>query len=333
MIKRVTLTSMRNILTEQSDGSGSGRAIQTPTVSVIIPTKNRVRDLALAVETLFRQTILPSELVIVDQSESDDSGIKVKSLYQALPDDQRLTLHLHYIHDPLIAGLTAARNAALARNSCDILLFLDDDVELEENFLEELLRTYASHPNVAGVSGVVTNYSAPPLAMRLWKQIFMRGPFRDDRERFYWEAAARRGGGVRRVTRLGGGLMSFRASAIGDVRFDERLRGVSDGEDVDFCMRLGTGAELLMNSRARLVHNASPAGRTADHWLRRYLRGQIYLYQRNWNFGVRNRLCFLWFMTGATLIASLSSVRRISLGPLKALVLGHRDGVAAASGQ
>lgn len=324
---------MRNILTDQSDDSGSGFAIRMPTVSVIIPTKNRSHDLALTVETLFRQTILPNELVIVDQSESDDSRIKVKSLYQALPDDQRLTLHLHYIHDPLIAGLTAARNAALARNHCDILLFLDDDVELEPMFLEELLRTYAAHPSVAGVSGVVTNYSAPPLAMRLWKQIFMRGPFRDDRERFYWEAAAMRESGVRRVTRLGGGLMSFRASAIGEVRFDERLRGVSDGEDVDFCMHLGARAELLMNSRARLVHNASPTGRTGDHWLRRYLRGQIYLYRRNWNSGLKHRLCFLWFMMGATLIASLSSIGRMSPGPLKALVLGHRDGVAAASGQ
>ncbi len=324
---------MRNILKDQSDDSGSGFAIRILTVSVIIPTKNRPHDLALTVETLLRQTILPNELVIVDQSESDDSRSKVQSLCQALPDDQRLTLHLHYIHDPLISGAAVARNVALARASCDILLFLDDDVELEQTFLEELLRTYAAHPSVAGVSGVVTNYGAPPLAMRLWKQIFMRGPFRDDRERFYWEAAAMRESGVRRVTRLGGGLMSFRASAIGKVRFDERLRGVSDGEDVDFCMHLGTGAELLMNSRARLVHNASPAGRTADHWLRRYLRGQIYLYQRNWNSGLKNRLCFLWFMTGATLIASLSSAGRISLAPLKALVLGHRDGVAAASGQ
>ena len=324
---------MRNTLTDESDGAGAGFTIRTPTVSGIIPTKNRPHDLALTVETLFRQTILPRELVIVDQSGSDDSRMNIESLYQALADDQRLQLHLHYIHDPLISGAAVARNVALARASCDILLFLDDDVELEPTFLAELLRTYATHPSVAGVSGVVTNYSAPPFAMRLWKQIFMRGPFRDDRERFYWEAATMRQGGVRRVTRLGGGLMSFRASAIGDVRFDERLRGVSDGEDVDFCMRLGTGAELLMNSHARLVHNASPSGRTTDHWLRRYLRGQIYLYRRNWNFGMKNHLCFLWFMTGATLIATLSSIRRISLGPLRALVLGHRDGATAASGQ
>jgi GT2 family glycosyltransferase len=324
---------MPNISIDQSGNCVPGYAIRTPTVSVIIPTKNRVDHLALAVETLFRQTILPSELAIVDQSQSDDSRIKVESMYKALSDDQRLGLRLHYIHDPLISGLAAARNAALDRNSCDVLLFLDDDVELEEDFLEELLQTYAAYPSVVGVSGVVTNYSAPPLALRLWKRIFMLGPFRDDRERFYWKAAATSDADVRRVTRLGGGLMSFRATAIGDVRFDERLRGVSDGEDVDFCMHLGPGAELLMNSRARLVHNASPTGRTADHWLRRYLRGQTYLYRRNWNSGLTSRLCFLWFMTGATLIASLSSAGRLSLRPLQALVLGYQDGVAAAAGQ
>ena len=300
------------------------------TVSVIIPTKNRVADLVLTVQTLFQQTVLPAELVIVDQSGSDESRLKVESLYRALPDAQRLGLRLCYVHDPDIHGSAAARNVAIDQCSSDILLFLDDDVELERDFLDQLLTTYDLHPNASGVSGIVTNYHAPALPMQLWKRIFMRGPFRDDRELFYWKAAAVGDPGLGCVTRLGGGLMSFRASAIGQVRFDHNLRGVSDGEDVDFCMHLGPKAKLIMNPRARLVHNASPAGRTTDHWLRRYLRGQIYLYRRNWNRGVTNRLCLFWFLTGAGLVATGSAVFKCSIHAWRSLLLGYKDGLAAA---
>ena len=41
--------------------------------------------------------------------------------------------------------------------------------------------------------------------------------------------------------------MSLRAAALGSIRFDENLRGVSDGEDVDLCMRLG-GTSLERSS-------------------------------------------------------------------------------------
>ena len=40
-------------------------------VSVIIPTKDRLADLALTVQTTLRQTVLPDELIIVDQGTKE----------------------------------------------------------------------------------------------------------------------------------------------------------------------------------------------------------------------------------------------------------------------
>ena len=298
----------------------------TPTVSVIIPTKNRAADLELTIQTLLRQGILPNELFVVDQSDADTSRARIEQLVGGA------SVRLDYVYDPSIAGGAVARNLAMDCATGEILLFLDDDVELEGNFVEELLATYASHPEVSGVSGVVTNYEPPPWLMRTWSRTFERGPFRDDRQPIYWRANTGCDSQLSRVTRMGGGLMSFRASALGNLRFDPHLRGVSDGEDVDLCLRLGPKAQLVINPRARLVHNRSATGRLEDHWLRRYLRSQIYLYRRNWDFGFKNRLCLWWLLAGCALTAIQASVRAVSLKPWQALATGYREGVAAAGG-
>jgi GT2 family glycosyltransferase len=297
-----------------------------PSVSVIIPTKNRGADLELTIQTLLRQSVLPGELFVVDQSDADVSRSKVESLVRGTP------LCLRYIYDPAIPGGAVARNIAMDQATGEILLFLDDDVEMEENFVEELLATYMSQPEVAGVSGVVTNYEPPSTLMRAWLRVFERGPFHDDRQPVYWRATEFRNGGLCHVTRMTGALMSFRASVLGNLRFDPHLRGVSDGEDVDLCLRLGRQTQLVVNPRARLVHNRSAAGRLDDHWLRRYLRSQIYLCRRNWNVGIRNRVCLWWLLLGSALIATQSSLRTASFRPWRALMTGYREGIRAAGG-
>jgi GT2 family glycosyltransferase len=181
-----------------------------------------------------------------------------------------------------------------------------------------------------GVSGVVTNYARPPRLSRLWNRVFLRGPFFDDRQPVYWQAERLRNSGPIRVSRLGGGLMSFRADAVRRMRFDDNLRGVSDGEDVDFCAHLGPKALLLITPKARLVHNQSPAGRERSHWLARYARALTYLYRRNWDYGIKYRLCYLWLNVGFVAVASFACLRHTSLEPWRSLVAGRREGARAA---
>ncbi|MGH9438265.1 MAG: glycosyltransferase family 2 protein [Terriglobia bacterium] len=297
-------------------------------VSVIIPTKSRAAELEAAVRSVLLQDHLPFELLIIDQSSEDASRQSVERAYTEAPSSARTAVKLTYITDPTISGGAAARNRAMDTASGDVWLFLDDDVVLEADFIKELLSVYAQYPGIAGASGVITNYKPYPWPFRLWDTIFVRGPFADDRQTMYQKAGHMRHVKPVRVDRLGGGLMSFRAEAIRGLRFDGNLRGVSDGEDVDFCARLGSQAILMITPRARLVHNHSPAGRERDHWLRRVSRSQHYLYRRNWNHGSINRISFLWLNTGYALIATLASVRRLSWEPWRALRAGIRDAKA-----
>jgi GT2 family glycosyltransferase len=298
-------------------------------VSVIIPTKNRPDDLVVAVRSVLAQTFRPPWLVIVDQSNDHESRRRVDAELSAAEQRRGQLCCLNYIYDPAISGLAAARNRATATAQGDIWLFLDDDVCLEPDFIEQLLAVYREHPEAAGVSGIITNYPAPPTVYHVWSRIFMRGPFHDERQPIYWNAERLRGSPPIRVQRFGGGLMSFRAEAIRNMSFDENLRGVSDGEDVDFCSRLGREAVLLLAPLARLEHKQSPPGRLTDHWLRRHARGNVFLYRKNWSGVPFNRICYWWLWLGYCSIALIACSRRFSLEPWRALRTGALEAAKA----
>jgi glucosyl-dolichyl phosphate glucuronosyltransferase len=320
-----------NSAAEDVPGQPVNHASDAPgSVSVLIPTKNRPADLERVVKSLFEQSVLPRQVIIVDQSVADESRRAVIGQFDRASSEIQDVVELSYILDPRIPGGGIARNRGMDLADGEIWLFLDDDVILEPDFLEQLLAVYVRYPQAAGVSGVVTNYERPPLGFRLWDWVFARGPFHDDRQPVYWRANRARGGDPVRVTRLGAGLMSFPAQAIRNLRFDENLRGVSDGEDVDFCARMGSDAILVITPCARLVHNRSNLGREQDHWLRRRARAEHYLYHRNWSWGIKNRLCFWWLNAGYALVATSVCLRRGSLEAWRSLLAGIREGTRAA---
>jgi GT2 family glycosyltransferase len=299
-------------------------------VSVIIPTKNRSDALAEVVRSIVTQTVVPRTLVIVDQTEVDSGRRRVERELRANLNHGQTCISLKYIHDPTIGGAAMARNRAMGVADGDIWLFLDDDVVLEANFLEELLAVYHSDPAAEGVSGIISNYPRPRLASYLWDRTFMRGPFRDERQPIYWNADRLRNSPPLNATRFGCGLMSFRASVLRGLSFDENLdnhlKGVSDGEDVDLCQRLPPGTKLLVAPRARLAHYHNPIGRLSDHWLRRHSRANEFLFRKHWSRTIWNRACYGWLRVGYTLVALAACARRFSLDPWRALRIGGCEG-------
>lgn len=267
---------------------------KTARVSVIIPTKNRTVDLERTIDTLLTQTVKPFEIILIDQSTMPSFT-------------RRLPIPLQYIHDSSLSGASVARNVGMRGARGDIWLFLDDDVLLEPNFIEELLSAYRE--DVVGVSGIITNYSMPPLRQRAWEKIFQKGPFHDERQTVYRNVSRYESAKAVPVRFFGAGLMSFRAEAIREHQFDTHLTGPSPGEDVDFCLRLPKGGKLLITLRARLIHNRSPENRNSAHWLSVQCQVSYYLRERHWRDGVWNNICFAWLRIGYAVLASYSFLR------------------------
>jgi glycosyltransferase involved in cell wall biosynthesis len=290
-------------------------------VSVIIPTKNRPEILGDALQTLLIQTHVPDQIIIVDQSSGDETRKVIDRVRLEAASSSSSKPELVYLCEPNLPGAGAARNLAIERSLGDILIFLDDDVLLENNFVKEILATYQCQPEVGGVSGVITNYALPSLANRLLMRAFWIGPFHDERQAIYWNADRLRDAPPFPVRRFGGGLMSVRRSALGGERFDDRYKGVG-GEDVDLTWRLSERWPLVITPRARLFHIRTETGRTRDHWFAYQIRSQYYLYHRLWKKDLANRICFIWLNVGCLVVAALASLKQGSLGPWRTLFQG-----------
>src|SRR3984957_8723219 len=76
-------------------------------------------------------------------------------------------------------GLTAQRNHALRsiHGSPEAIIFLDDDVELDKYYVEQILRTYREHPEVAMVNGANVAdgvYPAGSLSREMTKELIKK---------------------------------------------------------------------------------------------------------------------------------------------------------------
>jgi GT2 family glycosyltransferase len=294
-------------------------------VSAIIPTKNRPDDVRLTLRSLLAQSVQALEVIIIDQSDDDRSKVVASEVFRSAGGKGIALPELRYVHDTSIRGVSQARNRALDMAKGAIWLFLDDDVEMDPVFIEELLKVFAVNPAISGVSGVITNYPVPPLSYRSWLWLFARGPFREKRLPVYWDAHKYRK--LVPVIGMSGGLMSFRAEIARTGRFDESM---TDGEDVDYCVNLKGTPLMVLAPKVRLKHMASNINRIREAWLKKFAASQSHLYHKNWNHKLSNRICFGWFIVGLSLASLLSCVRRLSSEPFVGMLQGLRQGEAAA---
>lgn len=226
-------------------------------ITAVIPTRNRAEDLERAVLSVCAQTRLPDELIVIDQSADGVPRERVLATLRANP----TTMKVDYVLDSRIAGLVAAKKAAVARAHGDIVCFLEDDVVLEPDYIRNIEAGFLADPQMVGSCGIVSNLPPlPPYYFRLF-HFFHRGIFHDPRVGVTGVLA---GSGHRLIPSdyLSGGLSAYRREVFETVVFDVR-NAFFALEDVDFSTRVSRafGPRLFINPNARLEHRMSPANR------------------------------------------------------------------------
>jgi len=108
--------------------------------SIIIPTFNRKEHLKKTVETLLHQSYDKFELIIADDGSSDGTELVVSDF------KKRAWFPVKYFWQKN-SGRSAARNLGIKNSECDIVIFVDDHIILQKDFIYNHLKAYQKHCN------------------------------------------------------------------------------------------------------------------------------------------------------------------------------------------
>jgi glycosyltransferase involved in cell wall biosynthesis len=118
-------------------------------VSIVIPTRNRSRDLSRCLEALAEQTfpLEQIEILIADDGSTE-------SLAEPMATGDRLKLPVRFLRqDP--RGPAAARNLGIRAATGEIIALTDSDTLPDRQWLARLVEALESHPEAVGVEGQV----------------------------------------------------------------------------------------------------------------------------------------------------------------------------------
>ncbi len=116
-------------------------------VSIIIPTRNRAEQLNTCLQSLTSQSIKPIEVLVIDNSSSDNT-VGICQKYNKL-------LPLKYSNEQKI-GISYARNRGMEQARGNIIAFTDDDCVADDKWIESIEQFFQSYPDSVGVVGKST---------------------------------------------------------------------------------------------------------------------------------------------------------------------------------
>ena len=224
-------------------------------ISAVIPTKNRAQDLLLAVKSIMSQIELPNQLIIIDQSDSQESFNLINKL------DIKKKLNLTYILDPKITGLVHAKHVSLDYVKNELVSFLEDDIVLEQNYFKEVIKIFIKLPFMLGCSGTIINSVSDSFLYRFFYKLNHRGIFTDPRPDLFVKLKNSNLNYINSNV-INGGLSTWKHEVFSNFKFDYKNK-FHMLEDFEFSSRVSRvyPDSLFIISKAKLNHYYSPVNR------------------------------------------------------------------------
>jgi glycosyltransferase involved in cell wall biosynthesis len=235
-------------------------------ISAVTPTLYRPGEVEDLLKNLSQQVLLPFEVIIVDGSPLDGNATEkvVKSMSPALP------FHCRYIKHA--RGTAIQRNAGIDVATGEFIAFIDDDVRLDPDFFQVIIRVFLKDEDrkVGGIVGYRRNKYFDPDTRQRWRwyrrlrllttyepgrydfqsgypiNVFMQKPFK----------------GVRKVDFMTTACAVWRKEVFDSgLRLDPFFSGYGILEDAHFSLRARRRWDLLQCGDALCVELSSSRGR------------------------------------------------------------------------
>ncbi len=231
-------------------------------LSVIISTFKRKRYVNQLLISISNQTILPNEIILVDSSNENISydypaGLNIKKVSSKF------------------AQLTYQRNLGVQNTICDLILHIDDDVLLENNYIENILDTFNQYDEVDVVGGYIlnewdkTNFRNNIVVrvinfLGLYKGSLMPGSFSNSGI-FIELQGLKKNLGIYKTDFISGTSFAVRSKVYKKYKHPENINKYG-GEDKVFSRMISKDFQMVINTNARLKHLFAQTGnRDSDY--------------------------------------------------------------------
>jgi GT2 family glycosyltransferase len=228
-------------------------------VSAIIATVGRPEMLRRCLDSLAKQTVPVSEVMVVHCGNDVDT--------QRICEEPCWCFEVRYFHHPE-RNCARQRNFGIVRARYENLLLVDDDVEVDPHWVEELFKPIWDDPNVGATMGRLVNQplASPTFFWRVYR-ILLHGRLKGFEPGKLIGAALPNGFPATLEAPvacewIGGGASALRRDAFESVGgFASFFAGSSPGEDLDLGYRLSRRWKVLYVPAAKCVHHQASIGR------------------------------------------------------------------------
>lgn len=119
------------------------------TLSLVIPVYNEQDHLKDCLDSVAYQTVMPDEVIVVDNNSSDDS-VKIAKSYKFVKVINEKKQGVVFARD---TGFNSAKSTIIGR--------IDSDTRLEPDWVEKVLTIFKKEKNVSAITGPVAYYDMP----------------------------------------------------------------------------------------------------------------------------------------------------------------------------
>lgn len=218
----------------------------SPLVSIIIPNFNGKEFLEKCLKSVLSSDYADFEVLLVDDASTDDS-LEVVELFR--------NPQLRVIRNSQRLGAAASRNRAVKEAGGQYLVFLDNDTEVEPDWLTEITKIFQSDSSIGGVQCKLIDFSDREqiqlagvylIPHTLWG--IARGQGEKDSKR--WKDGEE-------VTAISAALAIKREVLDKVGGFDEKLSVYT--EDLDFSLRVWlAGYRIVLAPHSVVYHWTKP---------------------------------------------------------------------------
>lgn len=258
-------------------------------ISVIIPSRNRYSFVQDLLHDLSQQDIPADEIIVVDQSDKPYQDLTCR----------------HLIDDNI--GPCHARNGGLKDCIGEIIVFLDDDIRIETDFIRRITapiiegRSKVVVGAILNAEGQYRNTSYP-----LWKQ--------DGRNWLLSLTSNPDDPGAHQTLSFPTGCSAIHRSVFEKIGgFDEYFDPDGAGEDREYGLRMfHAGYPILYDGKACVRHLGAPSGgrrgsTTGYKYLNALEANSVYIVAKYFSWSVFDQFCSNW----------LTSIRHRSINSVR----------------